>query len=165
MNSGDQDYDPVSSSIFSARKSHHKELDRITSSTPDTSILDLPPEVLDYIFDYLQLNLASLLELALVCRQFRSAAYRQSIPVKIPLLDQALQVIVTHQIPVSMLCNREPALFVKYQIGQLNLRRLNSAQLVASDYLAKSNNVQLSPFYIEICLNNFIKCKLPKFTF
>jgi len=120
------------------------------SSVPISSILDLPPEVLDHIFEYLQLNLTGLLELALVCRQFRNAAYRQSIPVKIPLQDEALRVIVHNHIPVNMLCNREPALFVKYQIGQLNLRRLNSAQLVANDYLAKSNKVLLSPFYIEI---------------
>ena len=120
------------------------------SVVPTLSILDLPPEVLDYIFEYLQLNLTGLLELALVCRQFRNAAYRQSIPVKIPLQDEVLRVIVHNHIPVNMLCNREPALFVKYQIGQLNLRRLNSAQLVANDYLAKSNKVLLSPFYIEI---------------
>ena len=120
------------------------------SSVPTISILDLPPEVLDYIFEYLRLNLTGLLELALVCRQFRHAAYRQSISVKIPLKDEALRVIVHNRIPVKMLCNREPALFVKYQIGQLNLRRLSSAQLVANDYLAKSNKVLLSPFYIEI---------------
>ena len=120
------------------------------TSESNFSILDLPPEVLDYIFEHLQLNLTGLLELALVCRQFRNAAYRQSIPVKIPLNDDALRVIVHNRIPVNMLCNREPALFVKYQIGQLNLRRLNSAQLVANDYLAKSNKVLLSPFYIEI---------------
>ena len=120
------------------------------SSEPSLSVLDLPPELLDYIFEHLQLNLTGLLELALVCRQFRNAAYRQAIPVKIPLHDDALRVIVHNRIPVNMLCNREPALFVKYQIGQLNLRRLNSAQLVANDYLAKSNKVLLSPFYIEI---------------
>ena len=120
------------------------------TSEPTLSILDLPPELLEYIFEHLQLNLTGLLELALVCRQFRNAAYRQSIPVKIPLHDDALRVIVHNRIPVNMLCNREPALFVKYQIGQLNLRRLNSAQLVANDYLAKSNKVLLSPFYIEI---------------
>ena len=120
------------------------------SCVPTLSILDLPPEVLDYIFEYLKLNLTGLLELALVCRQFRHAAYRQPIPVTIPLQDEVLRVIVHNKIPVNMLCNREPALFVKYQIGQLNLRRLVSAQLVANDYLAKSNKVLLSPFYIEI---------------
>ena len=120
------------------------------SCVPTLSILDLPPEVLDYIFEYLKLNLTGLLELALVCQQFRHAAYRQTIPVTIPLQDEVLRVIVHNKIPVNMLCNREPALFVKYQIGQLNLRRLVSAQLVANDYLAKSNKVLLSPFYIEI---------------
>ena len=41
-------------------------------------------------------------------------------------------------------------MFVKYQIGRLNLRRLTNAQLVAGDYLAKTNRVELSPHYVEI---------------
>ena len=36
------------------------------------------------------------------------------------------------------------------QVGQLNLWRLASAQLVAGDYLAKTNRVELSPHYVEI---------------
>ena len=113
-------------------------------------ITDLPPEMLELIFSYLQLNLQSLLELALVCRVFRDVAYRLPVPIKIPLQDKQLEVMRSHQIPVSSLANKEPSLFVKYQIGQLNLRRLTSAQLVAGDYLAKSNMVELSSHYVQI---------------
>ena len=113
-------------------------------------ITDLPPEILEVIFSYLQLNLQGLLELAMVCRAFRNVVYRVPIPVKIPVQDKCLEVLRHHQIPALALCNREPSLFVKYQVGQLNLRRLVSAQLVANDYLAKTNKVDLSPHYVEI---------------
>jgi len=113
-------------------------------------LTDLPPEILETIFSYLQLNLQSLLELAMVCRRFRDVVYRVPVPVKIPLQDWPLHVMRHHHIPALSLCNREPSLFVKYQFGQLNLRRLTSAQLVADDYLAKTNRVELSPHYLEI---------------
>ena len=119
-------------------------------------LTDLPPEVLEMIFGYLQLNLQGLLELSMVCRLFRDVARRVPVPVKIPLQESQLGVMHQHQIPVSALSNREPSLFVKYQVGQINLRRLTSAQLVAGDYLSKTNRVQLSPHYVEI-LNHLTK--------
>lgn len=122
------------------------------------NITDLPPEILETIFCYLQLNLQGLLELAMVCRTFRDVAYSVPVPVKIPLQDKPLQVMREHHIPVSSLCNREPSLFVKYQIGQLNLRRLTHAQLVAGDYLAKTNMVELSSHYLEILEHLTIFC-------
>lgn len=113
-------------------------------------LTDLPPEVLEMIFSYLQLNLQGLLELSMVCRLFRDVARRVPVPVKIPLQDSQLAVMQDHNISVSSLSNREPSMFVKYQIGRLNLRRLTNAQLVAGDYLAKTNRVELSPHYVEI---------------
>ena len=56
-------------------------------------LTDLPPEVLEMIFSYLQLNLQGLLELSMVCRLFRDVARRVPVPVKIPLQDSQLAVM------------------------------------------------------------------------
>ena len=60
---------------------------------------------------------------------FRDVARRVPVPVKIPLREEQLRVMHQHHIPVSTLSNREPSMFVKYQVGQLNLWRLTSAQV------------------------------------
>ena len=59
----------------------------------DMELTDLPPEVLEMIFSYLQLNLQGLLELSMVCRVFRDVARRVPVPVKIPLQDSQLAVM------------------------------------------------------------------------
>ena len=44
------------------------------------------------------------------------------------------------------------------QIANLNLSRLQEAELVANDYLAKSNMTQLSPHYLAIIYNLSVVC-------
>ena len=61
--------------------------------TTRMELTDLPPEVLEMIFSYLQLNLQGLLELSMVCRLFRDVARRVPVPVKIPLQDSQLAVM------------------------------------------------------------------------
>ena len=61
--------------------------------TARMELTDLPPEVLEMIFSYLQLNLQGLLELSMVCRLFRDVARRVPVPVKIPLQDSQLAVM------------------------------------------------------------------------
>ena len=109
----------------------------------DTTILDLPLEILVDIFTYLHPDLPKLLELSLVCHTFRHAALCCAIPVKLPLSDNQLQLMNTYRIPVLELCNFQPALYVEYQLGHLNLSRLVEAQLVANDYLGRSTNTIL----------------------
>ena len=109
----------------------------------DTTILDLPLEILVEILTYLHPDLPKLLELSLVCHTFRHAALCCAIPVKLPLSDNQLQLMNTYRIPVLELSNFQPALYVEYQLGHLNLSRLVEAQLVANDYLGRSTNTIL----------------------
>lgn len=113
------------------------------------TIQDLPVEVLVHIFNFLRpLSLANVMELASVCRNFRNAATAVAVPVRLPLQDEQLHLMSKYKIPVYSLYNSQPALYVKYQVGLLNLSWLSEAQLVANDYLAKSNRTILSPHYL-----------------
>ena len=109
----------------------------------ETTILDLPLEILVEILAYLHPDLPKLLELSLVCHTFRNAAICCAIPVKLPLSDNQLQLMNTYRIPVLGLSNFQPALYVEYQLSHLNLSRLVEAQLVANDYLGRSTNTIL----------------------
>ncbi len=115
-----------------------------------TTISDLPLEILELILSFLRLDLAELVALASINRKFREAALRTPLPVRLPLNDKQLQIMAKRRIPVLSLYNREPAMFVKYQVGHLNLQRLQEAQIVAGDYLSRSNMTELSPHYIDI---------------
>ena len=118
------------------------------------TILDLPLEVLEMIFSYLHLNLQDLMELTQVCRKFRVAVLSCPIPIRLPLQDEQLLIVSKYQIPISSLYNEQPSLYVQYQVSALNMNmcRLHEAQLVANDYLPKSNLTQLSPHYMAILL-------------
>lgn len=94
-----------------------------------------------------------MMEIAIVCSKFRFAALKCPVPIRLPLQDRQLHLVSKYKIPVSSLYNEQPALYVNYQVATLNLSRLNEAQLVANDYLAKSNMTQLSPHYMAILYN------------
>ena len=83
------------------------------------TILDLPPEILEHIFRFLRPNLEELLALSHVCSQFYSATSFVSVPIHIPLTDGQLKWMAYRAIPVDTLCNREPTMFVKYQVLRL----------------------------------------------
>lgn len=114
-------------------------------------ILDLPPELLELILGLERPSLSRALSLSSVCRQFRGPALNHPVPLHIPTTDECLQVLSGHRIPIGTLCNHEPAMFVKYQILELNLSRLSSAELLSNDYLTHScNKHELSPHYLEV---------------
>ena len=123
-----------------------------------STILDLPVEILEYIFSYLHLNLSTMMEIATVCSKFRMAVLTCRIPIRLPLDDQQLHLVSKYKIPVLNLYNEQPALYIKYQVATLNLSRLQEAELVANDYLAKSNMTQLSPHYLAIIYNLSVVC-------
>ncbi len=77
---------------------------------------NLPLEIIELIFSYLNLDLTECIHLAAVSKKFRAAAFRTPIPVRIPLHDKQLQLMAKRRIPVKSLYNREAALFVKYQV-------------------------------------------------
>ncbi|TRY61069.1 hypothetical protein TCAL_09261 [Tigriopus californicus] len=118
------------------------------------SILDLPPEILEDIFQILHPNLIRLTELAQVCSLFRLVAYNIPIGLHIPVNESKFQFLSSRAIPITTLSNREPAMFVKEQILGLNIKRLISAQVVSNDYQA--NKLHLSPHYLQI-LNHLAK--------
>lgn len=112
------------------------------------SILDLPPEILEDIFQLLHPDLNRLVELAQVCSLFRHVAYNIPIGLHIPVSESKFQFLSSRAIPITTLSNREPAMFVKEQILGLNIKRLITAQVVSNDYQA--NKLHLSPHYVDI---------------
>ena len=110
------------------------------------SIQDLPPEVLEKILLLLRPDLDRIVGLASVCKVFRVAAFNIPVTVHIPVPDDILEILSVNAIPVETLVNRAPAMFVGDQIRALNLRRLRSAEIDASDYL--TNRGELSPHYV-----------------
>ncbi len=120
-------------------------------------ILDLPSEILEHILSLLRPDLASLVELSSVCSRFRTVCSGLAVPVHIPVTEGMLHILNNRQIPVSTLCNREPAMFVRDQIEQLNTRRLVAAELVAQDYLTNTN--VLSPHYVAVLEHLSAQCK------
>lgn len=115
-----------------------------------SSILDLPPELLELILSYERPDLARIVSLSSVCRQFRRPALNLLIPLQIPVSDPILSILSSHCVPIHTLASRSPAMFVKYQILELNLDRLRSADLLANDYLTERRRDELSPHYLQI---------------
>ncbi len=114
-----------------------------------TTILDLPVEILESIFHLLRPDLDQLVCLSSVCVLFRRVSSRVPVrTVHVPLSDRCLAVLASRGFPVSALCCREPAMFVAYQFRQMNLRRLETAELVGNNYLTGKN--QLSPHYVGV---------------
>jgi hypothetical protein len=111
-------------------------------------LLRLPPELLESILRLVRPDLGELLALAQVCSSFRRAAFNVPVALHIPISDGRLKLMANRQIPVSSLCNREHVMFIKYQILQLNVRRLEYAELVSNDYVR--NKCELCPHFIEV---------------
>ncbi len=115
-----------------------------------TSILDLPQEILEAVFTLLSPDLDDLVALSSVCRQFRFAC--AGVPLRaalhVPVPDPRLDVLSSRGFPVEVLCCREAAMFVGYQIERLNLSRLRTAELVANDYITGRH--ELSPHYVRV---------------
>ena len=109
-------------------------------------VQELPPEILEKILLLLRPDLERVVELASVCKLFRVAALNIPVTVHIPVPDDTLDILSVNAIPVASLVNRAPAMFVGDQIRALNLRRLNSAEIDAADYL--TNRGELSPHYV-----------------
>ena len=109
-------------------------------------IQDLPPEILERILLILRPDLERVVGLASVCKVFRVAAFSIPVTVHIPVPDDSLKILASNAIPVGTLVNRAPAMFVGDQIRALNLHRLKSAEIDASDYL--TNRGELSPHYV-----------------
>ena len=81
-----------------------------------STILDLPVEILEYIFSYLHLNLSTMMEIATVCSKFRMAVLTCRIPIRLPLDDQQLHLVSKYKIPILNLYNEQPALYINYQV-------------------------------------------------
>ena len=109
-------------------------------------IQDLPPEIVEKILLLLRPDLDRVVGLASVCKVFRVAAFNIPVTLHIPVPDDTLDILSVNAIPVETLVNRAPAMFVGDQIRALNLRRLRSAEIDASDYL--TNRGELSPHYV-----------------
>lgn len=111
-------------------------------------LTDLPPEILERIFQYISTDSSSLKTLSLVCQLFHRVALKVPVPVQIPLSEPQLTWLVENNIPVRTLTNREIATYVADQIVALNLRGLRIARLVGYDY--QSKKCEVTPHYLQI---------------
>ena len=118
-----------------------------------STILDLPVEILEYIFSYLHLNLSAMMEIATVCSKFRMAVLTCQVPIRLPLHDQQLHLMSKYKIPILNLYNEQPALYINYQVRK-NFVKLNFTSFCPEQKLVLPDPQSITLAIVTRCFEN-----------
>jgi len=111
------------------------------------TIMDLPPEILEKIFQCLSSDLQTMRNISCATQAFHQIACKVPVIVQIPIKDVDRAWLKQNNVPVRYLFNCEIAAFVADQIFALNLNSLRVAKLVGYDY--QSRKCEVTPHYLQ----------------